>query len=258
MPSSRSPRRRSAAPICTCTSVLGPFLTTGDILGHEPMGIVQEVGSAVTDLAVGDRVVIPFEISCGALLHVPARVCTRSARRRRTGTHGTGAELYGYTSLYGLGPRRAGPVPAGASRRDTNRSRSATTSPMIATSSSATSCPPHGRPCSTRMSPTAAPWWSSGSAPSASSAPGSAGTSATGCIARRSRLPERRTMAERHGIEVLRPASMTFSTALRELTDGRGADGVIDAVGMEAHGNPGIGSSRRRPPGSCPMAWRSR
>ena len=45
--------------------VLGPFMTEGDILGHEPMGIVEEVGSEVTNLEIGDRVVIPFQISCG-------------------------------------------------------------------------------------------------------------------------------------------------------------------------------------------------
>src|SRR4051812_33221680 len=45
--------------------VLGPFLDEGDILGHEPMGIVEAVGSEVTHIAPGDRVVIPFNISCG-------------------------------------------------------------------------------------------------------------------------------------------------------------------------------------------------
>ena len=44
---------------------LGAFMDQGDILGHEPMGIVEEVGSETGDLAVGDRVVIPFQISCG-------------------------------------------------------------------------------------------------------------------------------------------------------------------------------------------------
>jgi len=45
--------------------VLGPFLEPGDVLGHEPMGIVQEVGAEVSHIAPGDRVVIPFNISCG-------------------------------------------------------------------------------------------------------------------------------------------------------------------------------------------------
>ena len=45
--------------------VLGPYLTPGDILGHEPMGIVEAVGADVTQIAVGDRVVVPFPIACG-------------------------------------------------------------------------------------------------------------------------------------------------------------------------------------------------
>src|ERR687886_752537 len=46
--------------------VLGAFIDAGDILGHEPMGIVEEVGSAVTNIAPGDRGVIPFQIACGS------------------------------------------------------------------------------------------------------------------------------------------------------------------------------------------------
>ena len=45
--------------------VLGPFMQPGDILGHEPMGIVEEVGADVTHIRAGDRVVVPFNISCG-------------------------------------------------------------------------------------------------------------------------------------------------------------------------------------------------
>ena len=46
--------------------VLGAFMKPGDILGHEPTGVVREVGGAVTNLAVGDRVVIPFQNYCGS------------------------------------------------------------------------------------------------------------------------------------------------------------------------------------------------
>jgi len=46
-------------------AVLGMYLDKGDVLGHETMGVVEEVGSAAGSLAVGDRVVIPFNISCG-------------------------------------------------------------------------------------------------------------------------------------------------------------------------------------------------
>src|SRR4051795_9043328 len=45
--------------------VLGPFIDEGYVLGHEPMGIVEEVGPEVTHVSPGDRVVIPFNVSCG-------------------------------------------------------------------------------------------------------------------------------------------------------------------------------------------------
>ncbi len=64
-PSSKSPRPPSAAPICTSTTVTFRPWRTGDILGHEFMGEVVEVGRGVTNLKVGDRVVVPFPISCG-------------------------------------------------------------------------------------------------------------------------------------------------------------------------------------------------
>src|SRR3954469_15248610 len=83
--------------------VLGPFLTKGDVLGHEPMGIVEEVGSAVTTLSVGDRVVIPFVIACGEC-YMCRRGLTTQCETTQNREHGTGASLYGYTELYGPAP----------------------------------------------------------------------------------------------------------------------------------------------------------
>ena len=83
--------------------VLGPFIDAGDILGHEPMGIVEEVGSEVTDIAPGDRVVIPFNISCGHCF-----MCDKGLQSQceTTQVHeqDTGAALFGYTKLYGQVP----------------------------------------------------------------------------------------------------------------------------------------------------------
>src|ERR671914_2776266 len=83
--------------------VLGPFLTEGDILGHEPMGIVEEVGSDVTEIRPGQRVVIPFNISCGTCF-----MCGQGLHSQCETTqvrdHGMGAALFGYTKLYGEVP----------------------------------------------------------------------------------------------------------------------------------------------------------
>src|SRR5512144_757239 len=74
-------------------SVLGPYLHQGDILGHEPMGIVEEVGSEVTHIKPGDRVVVPFNISCGSCW-----MCTRGlfaqCETTQNREQGTGASLF--------------------------------------------------------------------------------------------------------------------------------------------------------------------
>ena len=80
--------------------VLGAFMTQGDILGHEAMGVVEEVGREVDTLAVGDRVVIPFNISCGHCFmcgHGLQSQCETTQNRDQ----GTGAALFGYSKLYG-------------------------------------------------------------------------------------------------------------------------------------------------------------
>ncbi len=80
--------------------VLGAFMTPGDILGHEAMGVVEEVGTAVGSLKVGDRIVIPFNISCGKCF-----MCDQGLQSQCETTQnrdqGTGAALFGYSKLYG-------------------------------------------------------------------------------------------------------------------------------------------------------------
>src|SRR3954449_5636502 len=83
--------------------VLAPFMTEGDILGHEPMGIVEAVGAEVTNIAVGDRVVIPFNISCGGCLMCKESLFSQ-CETTQVHEHGTGAALFGYTKLYGQVP----------------------------------------------------------------------------------------------------------------------------------------------------------
>src|ERR1041384_4168951 len=83
--------------------VLAPFMEPGDILGHEPMGVVEEVGSEVPNLTPGDRVVLPFYIACGHCFmcdeHLYSQCETTQVRE-----HGMGAALFGYTKLYGQVP----------------------------------------------------------------------------------------------------------------------------------------------------------
>ena len=83
--------------------LFGPFLDKGDILGHESMGIVEEIGSAVTSLSVGDRVVVTFTIACGQCF-----MCLRGLQSQCETTQvkdqGSGAALFGYTKLYGQVP----------------------------------------------------------------------------------------------------------------------------------------------------------
>src|ERR1700753_680929 len=83
--------------------VLGPFLKPGDVLGHEAMGVVEEVGGSISHLRPGDRVVIPFNISCGSCW-----MCDRGlfaqCETTQVRAQGKGAALFGYTSLYGSVP----------------------------------------------------------------------------------------------------------------------------------------------------------
>src|SRR5688572_27493262 len=83
--------------------VLGMYIDAGDVLGHEPMGIVEEVGTGVTHIRPGDRVVIPFNISCGHCW-----MCSRGffaqCETTQVKEHGKGASLFGYTKLYGQVP----------------------------------------------------------------------------------------------------------------------------------------------------------
>ncbi len=109
--------------------VLGPFMSEGDILGHEPMGVVEEVGPNLQDLERGDRVVMPFQISCGHCFMCQEQLYTQ-CETTQVREEGMGAALFGYTKLYGQVPggqaeflRRTGspstrhPTPTSASRR---------------------------------------------------------------------------------------------------------------------------------------------
>jgi threonine dehydrogenase-like Zn-dependent dehydrogenase len=215
--------------------VLGPFLDKGDILGHEPMGIVEQVGSAVTKLQVGDRVVIPFVIACGHC-HMCERGLTTQCETTQNRDTGTGADLYGYTELYGS-------VPGGQAEKlrvpfaDFNAQKVGT------------ELPDHRYLFLSDILPTAWQGVQYAELPEGGVL-GVIGLGPVGQFAARigkhlghrviavDPVPERRAMAERHGIETL-DLTDDIVDRLRELTDGRGPHSIVDAVGMEAHGNPG-------------------
>ncbi len=219
--------------------VLGPFIEPGDILGHEPMGIVEEVGSAVSHIAPGDRVVVPFNVSCGHCAMCGDGLHSQ-CETTQVHEHGTGAALLGYTKLYGQ-------VPGG--QAEYLRVPQAQFGPVKV---------PEGHPDDRFV-------YLSDVLPTAWQAVQYAGVPAGGSLAvlglgpigdmafRVAQhlgiervfgvdlVPERLARAEQRGVETidLRDHADDLGDVLRDRTDGRGPDAVIDAVGMEAHGSPG-------------------
>jgi threonine dehydrogenase-like Zn-dependent dehydrogenase len=219
--------------------VMGPFMGKGNILGHEPMGIVQEVGSKVTNIKVGDRVVIPFNISCGECF-----MCKNGFQSQCETTQvrdqGKGAALLGFSKLYGE-------VPGG--QAEFLRVPFATYGPIVV---------PEG-PADDRFV------YLSDVLPTAWQAVEYANIPEGGCVAilglgpigdmaariakhRGAKtvigidlVPERLERARRNGFHVIdlnEVDDKDVADAVKDLTNGRGSDAAIDAVGLEAHGSP--------------------
>jgi threonine dehydrogenase-like Zn-dependent dehydrogenase len=218
--------------------VLGPFMEEGDILGHEPMGIVEAVGPEVTHIAQGDRVVIPFNISCGHCFMCDQGLYSQ-CETTQVREEGKGAALLGYTKLYGQ-------VPGG--QAEYLRVPQAHFGPIKV---------PEGPPDErfvylSDVLPTAWQAVEYAAIPEG----GTVAVFGLGPIGQMSSrialhrgarevfgidlVPERLEMARRHGVHAIDLREHEdIAEALRGMTDGRGPDSVIDAVGMEAHGAPG-------------------
>src|SRR5437588_2692071 len=217
--------------------VLGAFLDEGDILGHEPMGVVEAVGSEVSQIKPGDRVVIPFNISCGECFMCKQELYSQ-CETTQVREQGKGGALFGYTKLYGQ-------VPGG--QAELLRVPQAHFGPIKV---------PEGPPDErfvylSDVLPTAR------QAVEYAAIPGGGtvavfGLGPIGQMCCRIALhrgagevfgidlvDERLEMARRHGAITLDVRDQDdVAEALRSFTDGRGPDAVIDAVGMEAHGAP--------------------
>ena len=216
---------------------LTAFMDAGDVMGHEPMGIVQEVGSEVGDLAVGDRVVIPFQISCGHCFMCEQTLYTQ-CETTQVRDQGMGAALFGFSKLYGQ-------VPGG-------QAEYLRVPQAQFTHIKVPDGPPDDRfVYLSDVLPTA---WQSvqyAAVPDGGSLT-VLGLGPIGDMAARiaqhqgvrviavDLVPERLQRARARGIEVvdLNDHGDDLGDAIRDLTDGRGTDSVIDAVGMEAHGSP--------------------
>jgi threonine dehydrogenase-like Zn-dependent dehydrogenase len=232
--------------------VLGAFIDPGDILGHEPMGIVQEVGSEVKHIAPGDRVVIPFNISCGRC-HTCDRGLQSQCETTQVHEYGTGAALLGYTKLYGQVPggqaeflrvpqAHYGPIKVPEGPAD---DRFVYLSDVLPTAWQAVEYAniPEGETVVVL-----------GLGPIGEMSTRVAQHRGAGKVIAVDLVPERLARASAHGVEALNLDDHDdLPEAVRELTDGRGPIAVIDAVGMEAHGAP-VGRLAHKLAGMLPDA----
>lgn len=217
--------------------VLAPYLTPGDVLGHEFLGVVEKVGSGVGNLTVGDRVVVPFGIACGHCF-----MCDRGLFAQCETTQNVemdkGASLFGYTKMYGQ-------VPGGQAERV--RVPHADFGPVKLPDTLSDERFLY----LSDILPTAWQGVQWANVPEGGSL-AVFGLGPVGQLAVRSAkhlgiervfaidlVPERLALAQQWGAEVIDTSAVKDAAAtLKEMTDGRGPDSVLDAVGMEAHGNP--------------------
>lgn len=227
--------------------VLTPWMDRGDVLGHEGMGVVEEVGSAVASVHPGSRVVIPFNVACGSCPMCAVGLysqCETTQQRQQ----GTGGALLGYSRLYGSLPGAqaervrvpyadAGLIPVGQTLPD---ERYLFLSDILPTAWQAVAYADVGEGGTLVVV---------GLGPVGQLA-GRVGKRRGARVFGIEPVPERRAMAARHGVEAVDVGAAGIE-AIRDATDGRGPDAVIDAVGMEAHGAP-VAALAQRAAGMLP------
>jgi threonine dehydrogenase-like Zn-dependent dehydrogenase len=221
--------------------VMAPFMTEGDILGHEPMGVVEAVGSGVTAIAPGDRVVIPFNISCGHCgmcgMGLQSQCETTQVRE-----YDKGAALFGYTKLYGqvaggqaellrVPQAHYGPIKVPEGPPDDRFVYLSDVLPTAWQAVQYAAVPDGGTVVILGLGPIG------------SMACRVAAHLGASRVIGVDLVPERLERAARHGAEVIDLSTFgdqdDAAIAIRDLLHGSGPDSVIDAVGMEAHGSGG-------------------
>jgi threonine dehydrogenase-like Zn-dependent dehydrogenase len=223
-----------------------PFMMAGDVLGHEPMGIVEEVGSEVRRLKRGDRVVVPFTISCGTCFfcqRTEYSLCdttNRTAENARKLMGHAPAGLFGYSHLtggYAGGQAQYLRVPfadVGPLRIDSDL----TDEQVLFLSDIFPTGWMAAENAEIEPGDTVAVW---GAGPVGQFCIQSAWMMGAGRVIAIDRLPERLAMAERHGrAETINFEEVGVYDRLMEMTQGRGPDRCIDAVGAEAHSTGSI------------------
>jgi threonine dehydrogenase-like Zn-dependent dehydrogenase len=219
-----------------------PTMQAGDILGHELMGEVVEVGSSVTNLKPGDRVVVPFTISCGSCFFCQQKLwslCDNSNPNAWIAEKLYGASpagLFGYSHMMGgyAGGQAeyvrvpfadVGPIKVPDGMKD---EQVLFLSDIFPTGYMAADV------CDIKPGDTIAVW---GCGPVGVFAIKSAYMLGAERVIGIDRLPERLRLArDEGGAEVLNYDEVDVVEALKTLTGGRGPDHCIDAVGLEAHG----------------------
>jgi threonine dehydrogenase-like Zn-dependent dehydrogenase len=225
---------------------LSPLMREGDIIGHEPMGIIQEVGSDVHHIAPGDRVVIPFNISCGHCYFCDQHLYSQCETTRDDGKlaqavnllgRGRGASLFGYTHVYGAVPggqaeylrvpqAHFGPIKVPEGPPD---ERFLYLSDVLPTSWQAVvyADVPEGG--------TLGIW---GLGPIGQMCARMALLQGAGRVIGVDNVAERLSLASRWGVQTVDFSAVdSVRDVILDLTDGRGLDSAIDAVGMEASGS---------------------
>ncbi len=218
--------------------ILGMYIDKGSILGHEPMGIVEETGEAVSHIKPGDRVVIPFNIACGACFMCDQQLYSQ-CETTQVREHDKGAALFGYTKLYGNVPggqaeylrvpqAQFGPIKVPFGPEDERFLYLSDVLPTAWQAVEYADVPKGGTIAIFGLGPIGQM--------SARIARHRGADQVFGIDL----VPERIAMARRHGITAIDLNGCDdISAELRGMTGGRGPDAVIDAVGAEAHGSPG-------------------